>query len=129
MTEYVTVPTVSRQPGPTAPPPPPSTPEPSTADLVAARVLSVPGVAAMHAGTVAQVATYLPGRRVAGVRLGPESTEVHIALRFGSPVAATADAVRGALTGLVPGPVDVIVEDVLTDAEIASAGPASDART
>ena len=39
------------------------------ADVVAAAVRSVPGVAGLHAGMFGEVGTYLPGRRVAGIRI------------------------------------------------------------
>lgn len=89
------------------------------ADEVAAAVLAVPGVAALDAGTVGAAATYLPGRRVAGIRLpgGPgEATEVAVSVRFGAAVAEVADQVRRAVTALVTGPVDVHVTDVVTTA-------------
>ncbi|MET0821241.1 MAG: hypothetical protein ABWY58_09765 [Aeromicrobium sp.] len=82
------------------------------AEAVAAAALAVPGVNALHAGVLGEVATYLPGRRVNGVRLRDDSCEVHIVLDWGSPVVATADEVRVAVEGLVNGSVDVTVEDV-----------------
>lgn len=82
------------------------------ADLVAAAVLEVPGVAGLHGGVLGEVATYLPGRRVPGVRLGDGATDVHVVLGWGAPIAATTDAVRGAVRALVPGAVHVTVEDV-----------------
>ena len=38
-------------------------------EQVAAAVLSVPGVHDLHGGVLGEVATYLPGRRVNGIRL------------------------------------------------------------
>lgn len=84
----------------------------TTADRVAAAVLEVPGVSGLHGGVLGEVATYLPGRRVAGVRLTDEATDVHVVLAWGAPVAATADAVRATVRGVVPGAVHVTVEDV-----------------
>lgn len=82
------------------------------ADLVARAVTSVPGVHDLHAGVVGQVATYLPGRRVNGVRLSEPGCEVHVVLAWGAPIAATTEQVRAAVRPLVDGPVDVTVEDV-----------------
>lgn len=82
------------------------------ADRVAAAVLGVPGVAGLHGGVLGEVATYLPGRRVAGVRLGDGVTWVHVVLAWGAPVAATADAVRRVAAAQAPGTVHVTVEDV-----------------
>ena len=84
----------------------------AVADLVAAATLTVPGVTGLHAGSFGEVATYLPGRRVAGVRLGAERTEVHIAVAMGSPLLDVAAVVRDAVSPLVSTPVEVVVEDV-----------------
>lgn len=93
-----------------------TTPEGSTdADKVAAAVTAVPGVHDMHSGRLGEVATYLPGRRVPGVRLTPESTDVHVVLDWGAPVEGTAAAVRQAVRSLdlsLPAAVDVVIEDV-----------------
>lgn len=82
------------------------------ADLVAAAVLSVRGVHGLHAGAMGEVATYLPGRRVNGVRVREVGCDVHVVLDWGAPIAATADQVRTAVRLHVHGPVDVTVEDV-----------------
>ena len=89
------------------------------AEAVATAALAVPGVNALHAGVLGEVATYLPGRRINGVRLRDDSCEVHIVLDWGSPVVSTADAVRVAVETLVSGPVDVTVEDVAGPPEAA----------
>ena len=78
-------------------------------------VLGVPGVSDLHGGAIGEVATYLPGRRVVGIRMRPEATAIHVALRLGAPVRETAAAVRAAVAAIAPGPVDVTVEDVVTD--------------
>ena len=91
-------------------------PEPTGAELadrVAAAVLAVRGVTGLHGGMFGETATYLPGRRVPGVRLTEDVTDIHLSLAYGSPIAATAQQVRDALTALVTGPVDVTVEDVV----------------
>ncbi|MEP6814747.1 MAG: hypothetical protein ABI873_04255 [Marmoricola sp.] len=83
-----------------------------TADSVAAAALSVPGVTDLHSGAFGEVGTYLPGRRVRGVRLADDVTEVHVVLRIGAAVLPTAEAVRAAVAPLVSTRVDVFVEDV-----------------
>jgi hypothetical protein len=83
-----------------------------TADLVAAAALAVPGVVALHAGSFGEVATYLPGRRVTGVRVRDDVTEVHVVLDVEAPVLATADAVRAAAGPLVATRLDVCVQDL-----------------
>jgi len=90
------------------------------ADLVAAAVLTVPGVISLHGGLFGETATYLPGRRVPGVRLTEDVTDIHLSVVYGAPVFATAQQVRTAVAALVTGPVNVTVEDVT---------PATDAAT
>jgi len=91
------------------------------AEVVRDAVLTAPGVVALSGGTLGEVATFLPGRRVPGVRLGPgpgDPLEVHVVAAYGTPVAETAAAVRAALAGLPPSagvagrPVHVVVDDV-----------------
>ena len=83
-------------------------------DLVAAAVRAVPGVADLHAGTFGEVGTYLPGRRVVGVRLLPDHCEVHVALTWNSQVGETAHAIRAAVAAAgVRTRVDVTVEDIV----------------
>ncbi len=95
--------------------PPTAGPEPhlDLADLVAAAALAVDGVAGLHTGMFGEVATYLPGRRVDGIRIATEVTEVHLVLVWGAPVLATADAVRAAVQPLVTTRVDITVQDVV----------------
>ncbi len=85
-------------------------------DAIAAAVRQVPGVADLHGGARGEVGTYLPGRRLFGVRLRPEVTQVHVSVLYGAPVRETAAAVREAVARLVSGPVDVTVEDVVSSA-------------
>ncbi|MCV7228020.1 Asp23/Gls24 family envelope stress response protein [Mycolicibacterium komossense] len=86
---------------------------PDLADTVAAAVSAVDGVAELHGGMFGEAATYLPGRRVPGIRFGDRGTEIHVSLLFGYPLRPTAEAVRDAVAPLVAGPVHVTVEDVV----------------
>lgn len=88
---------------------------PEAADLVAEAVRAVPGVAELHTGTFGEVATYLPGRRVDGVRLRDDLAEVHVVLVYGSPVLETADAIRAAVQPMVGTPVHIAVQDVVDE--------------
>jgi len=90
----------------------PQPPGVELADQVAAAVLTVRGVTGLHGGMFGETATYLPGRRVPGVRLTENATDIHLTLTYGAPVFATAQQVRTAVAALVPGPVNVTVEDV-----------------
>ncbi len=85
----------------------------TVADRIAAAVLAVPGVHALHAGVSGEVATYLPGRRVDGVRVRDDRCAVHVTMLWGFSIAPTTDLVRSAAGAHVTGPVDVTVEDVV----------------
>ncbi len=94
-------------------------PEPAPlADRVADATLSVPGVTGLHAGSFGEVASYLPGRRVNGVRLRDDVAEVHVAVAMGRPLLEVAEAVRAAVAALVTTPVEVVVEDVTEAGEV-----------
>ncbi|MBJ8338942.1 Asp23/Gls24 family envelope stress response protein [Antrihabitans sp. YC3-6] len=90
--------------------------EPELADTVAHAVLAVDGVAELHGGIFGEAATYLPGRRVSGIRLTDAGTEIHVSLALGTSIRTAADEIRTAVAALVPGPVHVIVEDVIRSA-------------
>ncbi len=81
-------------------------------DALAEVVVAVPGVHDLHAGVLGEVATYLPGRRVNGVRLRDGGCDVHVVLDYGVGIAETTGLVRAAVRPYVDGPVDVTVEDV-----------------
>lgn len=72
-----------------------------------------------------EIATYLPGDRVNGVRLGDDQTEVHIVVGHGHPVLDVADSVRRSVQAVRGGAVHVTVEDVAgpDDEPDASASP------
>ncbi|MES9515205.1 hypothetical protein ACIQYW_08015 [Rhodococcus erythropolis] len=83
------------------------------ADTIAEAVTRVPGVASLHAGMFGEVGTYLPGRRVVGVRVTESSTDIHVCIFVDAAVRDTALRIREAVSGLVAGPVNVTVEDVV----------------
>ena len=89
-------------------------------DIIAQTVLATPGVAALHAGAFGEVATYLPGRRVAGVRTLDNGYDIHVVTAWGYPVTATAEAVRQAVQRVASGRVDVTIEDVAAPTDPAS---------
>jgi hypothetical protein len=86
---------------------------PTTADEIAAVVLAVPDVVRLHPGRFGEVATYLPGRRVTGIKLGGATAEVHVVVAGAVPVRATAELIHAAVATLLPAtPVAVYIEDV-----------------
>ncbi|MBJ7338818.1 Asp23/Gls24 family envelope stress response protein [Mycolicibacterium sp.] len=95
--------------------------EPDRADLIAAAVTAVPGVAGLHAGMFGEVATYLPGHRVSGIRTNADGvTEVHVTLLYGAPVRDTAALIRDAAARVAGGTVDVTVEDIVAASDTAA---------
>ena len=92
-----------------------ASPTSEPADRLAAAVRAVPGVADLHPGMFGEVGTYLPGRRVPGIRIEDGAVQVHISVVFGAAVRDTGAAVRAAIAAQLPGAqaIDVIVEDVV----------------
>jgi len=84
------------------------------AEAVAVAVLAVPGVVRLHGGRFGELGTYLPGRRVTGVRIDDEGTEVHVVVSDLVPVPDTAARIRRAVSAIAPMPVRVHVEDIDT---------------
>lgn len=86
---------------------------PVDAEAVSAAALACPNVAGLSSGAVAEVATYLPGRRVSGIRIQDDVLEVHVVARWGSPLPDIAEQVRSLVRPLAGGrSVMVAIEDV-----------------
>lgn len=104
-------------PGTGAPVEPADRPVP---ERVAAAVLAHPAVARLHGGPFGSVASYLPGRRVVGVRAAEgaaaEPVEVSVVVRW--PAGASLPVLAEEIAALVRGvagerPVDVRVADLV----------------
>lgn len=110
-------------------PRPPATDRPTDpgelADRVRSAVLAVPGVLDLTKGLAGEVATYLPGRSVPGVRLLDERAEVHVAVAHGVDIPALGEKVRNAVRQVVPSRVDVHVDDVREPLPALPPGPPS----
>jgi len=86
---------------------------PVDADAVSAAVLTCDGVSGLSAGSVEEVATYLPGHRVKGVRVRDDVVEVHVVARWGTPLPDIGRQVQAAVAPLVEGrSIVVAIEDV-----------------
>jgi hypothetical protein len=87
---------------------------PVDAERVAAAVERVPTVARLSAGSAgAEIATYLPGRRVRGVRVDEATVEVHVVARWPAVLPEVGEAVRSAAAPLVGGrSVAVVIDDL-----------------
>ncbi|MGO1048687.1 hypothetical protein [Crossiella sp. CA198] len=90
------------------------------ADRIAEVVLTHPSVVSLHGGAYGAVLSYLPGRKVIGVRStgAGEPVEVGVVLRIGEPLPEVVSELRNRVrqvTGAVP--VDITVVDVLEPGE------------
>ena len=95
------------------------------ADAIAAAALACPGVTGLHGGPLNEVAAYLPGRTVPGVRLAEDRVEVHVVARYGTVLPELAEAVRSAVAAKAGDlPVEVHIADLSVDG--ASALPAAE---
>jgi len=82
-------------------------------DAVAAAVRGCPAVDDLAGGPLGGVATYLPVRRVPGIRISDDRIEVHVRGVWDQPVSLIADQIRGALATLNGGRIiDVVLTDV-----------------
>ncbi len=87
-------------------------------DAIAAATLACPAVAGLHEGGIQAVATYLPGRRVVGVRVDERRVVVSVLMASRFSVRLLDAQVRSALAPLVGDrEVDVYVADVQTAAD------------
>lgn len=101
---------------------------PDLTERIAEAVRAHPAVAGLHGGPFGTVASYLPGRRVDGVRLAEDGrgVELAIAVRLGERIPTVVGELRAAvreLAGEVP--VDVTIVDVVGTVD--SAGTANPA--
>ena len=87
--------------------------EAEAADAIAAAVAACPGVASLHGGRSRRTATFLPGRRVDGVRIAEDRIGISVVGVVGIPISLLAAQIRSAVEPLVSGrPVDVHVADL-----------------
>lgn len=99
----------------------PTTVDPDAlAEIVAAAVTAHPAVARLDGGVFGGIATYLPGRRLVGVRLGrgDEHVEVAVVLHLGTDIPRTVRELRSEVAALCDGAaVDITVADLATPAD------------
>lgn len=93
-------------------------PEQVSASELADRVLAHPAVARLHGGQYGEIATYQPGQRITGVRVGDGAVEVAVVLRLDRPLPEVLAELRGELAAITGGvPVDITVADVIAPGE------------
>jgi uncharacterized alkaline shock family protein YloU len=91
-------------------------------EAVAAAALGSPLIAGLSGGRLGEIATYLPGRRVVGVRQADGVVELHVVARWGTSLPEVAEVVRAAVAPYADGrPIAVFVEDIEVPADPAAA--------
>jgi len=101
-------------------------------DAVAAAVRSCPAVDDLDGGPLEGVATYLPGRRINGIRISDSRLEVHVRGVWNVPIAEIASQIRSVLAGLTGGRlIDIVLTDVADpgQAKMLPGAPAADVPT
>jgi hypothetical protein len=84
-------------------------------DPIAAAALGCPLVAGLHGGRHGQVATYLPGRRVTGIRITEDEVSIHVVAHYPTVMDEVAQQVRSAVAPFTAGlAVNVTIEDLST---------------
>jgi hypothetical protein len=82
-------------------------------DAVAAIVRGCAGVAGLDGGRFGEVASYLPGRTVAGVVVSGDRVRVQVRSRWGVPAPALGLTITQALRPVTGNrPVDVVIADI-----------------
>jgi hypothetical protein len=92
-------------------------------DAIAAAVRAMPSVAGLHPGRFGEVTTYLPRRRVAGVRVSDQAVRVGVVIHFPTTAAEAGQAVRRAIAGHSADlTVEVMIADVVLPGDDVPAG-------
>ncbi len=82
-------------------------------DAVTAAVRGCAGVDGLHGGQPGGISTYLPGRRVDGVRIDTCVLEVHVRACWGIPASEVANQIRHALAFAAAGRrIDVVIAEL-----------------
>ena len=82
-------------------------------DAVHAAVAACPGVAGLGSGTVSSLTTYLPGRRLSGIRINPDSVDLEIIAAWGTAAADIYRQIQTAVTAAVGGRrIDLTIADI-----------------
>lgn len=103
----------------------------SDAERIRDAVLALGGVADLHGGAFGEIATYLPGDRVAGIRVDPSGIEVHVVVYLEADITQVAQEVRTTAQALFADrrPCTVVVEDVVAGLPPSDQAPTGDVST
>jgi hypothetical protein len=87
-------------------------------DPIVTAVLACPLVAGLHGGQEGEAVTYLPGRRITGIRITVDEVAIHVVARYPAVMDQVADQIRRAVAPFVAGlRVDVAIEDLAIPGE------------
>jgi hypothetical protein len=82
-------------------------------DDIYAAVLACPGVAGLGSGMIGELATYLPGRRVPGIRVTPELVQLEICAAWGPSAQQIGHQIFTALADVVTDrPIEIAITDI-----------------
>jgi hypothetical protein len=82
-------------------------------DDIYAAVLGCPGVAGLGTGMIGELATYLPGRRVPGIRVTPELVQLEVCAIWGPSARQIGDQIWAALASVVTDrPIEIVITDI-----------------
>ena len=82
-------------------------------DAVHTAVTGCPGVADVGGSSLAALTTYLPGRRVPGIRINTDTVEVEVVAEWNMNMITIAGGIRRALVSIVGGRrVDITIVDI-----------------
>ncbi|MDF0531975.1 hypothetical protein P0W64_19005 [Tsukamurella sp. 8F] len=82
-------------------------------DSVVNAVTAVDGVVGLHPGGIGAPATYLPGRTVRGINLGPDHGRMEVVVELRPGLWQIAQEARRVASEAAGVPVDVLVSDVV----------------
>lgn len=100
------------------------------AESVAASALRSPSVSRLFPGGAVEVATYLPGKRITGVRVRDSEIEVHVVAKWGRSLADVGEEVRSLVEPVAGGlPVSIFIDDVDPPAGVREEGPGGSAKS
>ena len=87
-------------------------------DPIVAAVRACPLVAGLHGGRDGKAVTYLPGRRITGIRITVDQVAIHVVARYPAVMHQVAGQIRRAVAPLAPGlRIDVAIEDLAVPGE------------
>lgn len=90
-------------------------------DSIVAAVLACPLVAGLHGGRDGQAVTYLPGRRITGIRITVDEAAIHVVACYPAVMDQVTCQIRRAVAPFTAGlRVDVAIEDLAVPGEPSS---------